>query len=90
MSSRRGPKMKEPTHEQVYQFLQQHPKPFAKTSRVAEEYPGPSERTIRERLRDLRDDGRIRATRVGDALVWWLEDYSPEDASSARPASDNQ
>jgi len=64
--------MKEPSHEDVYQFLQQHPKPFAKTSRVAEEYPSRSERTIRERLRDLRDSDRIEATRVGDALVWWM------------------
>jgi len=72
MSANRGPKMSDPTHEQVYQFVHEHSCPFVTTGDVAERFPDVTERTVRERLKDLAGDERLACRQVGPhAKVWY-------------------
>lgn len=89
MSSRPGPKMKEPTHDQVYQFVREHSRPFVTSREVAEEFPSVARRTINGRLNELHDRGRIAKREIGaNSVVWYLQREPLE--SAARPASDSQ
>lgn len=74
MVSKRGPKMCEPTHEQVYQFVREHHKPFVTSSDVSEQFSNVSGRTIRKRLNDLTDQGKLKRREVGaSAVLWYIE-----------------
>lgn len=89
MSSRPGPKMKNPTHEQVLQFLRNHSRPFVTTREVTEEFPSVSRRTLNGRLNELHDRGDIGKRKIGArSVVWYLPVQSVESAS--RPASESQ
>jgi len=70
--------MQEPYHEQVYEFVSEHRKPFVTSSDVSEQFPQVSARTVRERLSDLVDDGRLKVREVGGASKVW---YLPEAES---------
>jgi len=75
MSSNAGRKMSEPTYDEVLEFVERNSCPFVTTEDVAEQFPDKAERTIRERLKDLADQKRLRKRRVGPhALVWFLPD----------------
>jgi len=90
MTAKRGAKMSEPTHEDVYQFVQEQSCPFVTSGDVGDEWPGVSQRTIRERLNDLAERGELHARRVGaNAKVWYIADQSG-GASSSSPASVSQ
>jgi len=91
MSAKRGPKMSEPSHESVYQFVREKSEPFVTTGDVAEEFQSVSGKTVRERLKDLAEDGRLKTRKVGaHAKVWYLPDQVLAEASSDSPASLNQ
>jgi len=74
MSAKRGPKMQQPDHETVYQFVCRHSRPFVESAEVVDEFKDVSGVTIRDRLHDLADDGRIERKRVGNALVWYVSE----------------
>ena len=72
MSTRRGPKMSEPHHDEILHFVQRHDCPFVTSSDVAEQFPQVSDRTIRKRLDDLVEQGKLKQRRVGaHAKVWY-------------------
>lgn len=83
--------MTEPTHETVYQFVERQSCPFVTAGDVAEEFPDVAERTIRGRLNDLADRGKLEARRVGAAAkVWYLPDQTGDGASKRSPSSVSQ
>jgi DeoR/GlpR family transcriptional regulator of sugar metabolism len=94
MSSKPGPEMKEPTPKQVVQFVRQHRKPFVTSSDVADNFPDVSDRTLRERLNDLVEDGELKVRKVGaNSKVWFDPGYSSEETASAScrlPSSESQ
>jgi len=91
MSTKRGPDMSEPTHEKVYQFVKRQSCPFVTTGDVAEEFSGVTDRTLRERLKDLVEQERLRSRRVGPhAKVWYLPSQESSEASTSSPSSVNQ
>jgi len=71
MSSKPGPKMSEPHHGDVLEFVQQKSEPFAATEDVAEAFDTVSERTIRKRLNDLVADGELRCREIGSGKVYY-------------------
>lgn len=96
MSSKPGPDMKEPTHQQVLQFVRQNSKPFVTTSDVSDRFSGVSSKTVRERLKTLEEQSELNMRRVGaNSKVWFIppdqESSSDTDAESRSfPRSDNQ
>jgi Mn-dependent DtxR family transcriptional regulator len=83
--------MSEPTHEDVLQFVQQKSEPFVTTGDVAEQFESVSEKTVRERLKDLAEGGSLRTRKVGPhAKVWYTPGHATPEASSASPSSLNQ
>lgn len=91
MSTKPGPKMSDPSHEEVLQFVLANPKPFVKTGEVAEEFDAVSQRTIHSRLDDLVNDGKLEKDEVGaNGVVWYPPVQLSEDARRATPASDSQ
>lgn len=94
MSSKPGPKMKEPTPSQVLQFVRQNSKPFVTTNDVAERFPDVSSKTVRERLNDLQEQSELEVRQVGaNSKVWYISSQSSSpSASESRsfPESDNQ
>lgn len=91
MSAKRGPKMSEPGHDEVHQFVQETSCPFVTTEEVSEHYDEVTSRTIRKRLRDLVDQNRLRSRRVGPhAIVWYLAPQWRDDDSRRSPSSVNQ
>lgn len=75
MSGKVGRKMSEPTYEEVYQFVQETSCPFVTSDDVAEQYQEVSDRTIRNRLNDLVDQGKLQYRKIGaSAKVWYLPD----------------
>lgn len=83
--------MNDPTHEQVLQFVQQKSQPFATTGDVAERFDSVSERTVRERLKDLVEQDRLRSRRIGPhAKVWYKGDQRKSEANLSSPSSLNQ
>jgi Fe2+ or Zn2+ uptake regulation protein len=91
MSSKRGPKMSEPSHERVLRFVRENPKPFVATTEVSESFDSVTKRTIYDRLDDLVTRGELKKHEVGaSAVVWYLPVQRVEDASMSRPASDSQ
>jgi len=77
MSTRRGPKMKSPTHDQVLQFVRQQNCPFVTTAEVAERFNSVTRRTINQRLNDLHDEDRIEKREIGArSVVWYLPSQS--------------
>jgi Fic family protein len=91
MSAKRGPKMSEPTYEDVLQFVRENPKPFVKSVEVSEAFEEVSRRTVNKRLNQLCNRGALEKTEIGaNGVVWWLPDHSPPSASRSRPASESQ
>lgn len=87
--------MSEPTHNQVYRFVyrfvHENDCPFVKTKDLAEEFSSPTKRTLRGRLNDLVEEGRLKSREVGGSgKVWYLPDQKDADASSSSPSSVNQ
>ncbi|WP_147435666.1 hypothetical protein [Halobellus sp. Atlit-38R] len=74
MSTKPGPKMKNPTHEQVLDFVREHSRPFVTTSDVLEKFSTVSRRTINKRLNDLHDRGELQKREIGaQSVVWYTE-----------------
>jgi len=72
MSTKPGPDMSEPYHQDVKQVVQEQSEPFVTTSDVAEVFPDVSHRTIRKRLNDLVDQGKLRCREIGaNSKVWY-------------------
>lgn len=91
MSAKRGPKMSNPTHDEVLEFVRENSSPFATTGDVAEQFPTVSEKTVRARLKDLVKEERLTVRKIGPhAKVWYRQDQGPADASSASPSSLSQ
>jgi hypothetical protein len=83
--------MEYPSHEEVHMALEARQEPFATTNDMAANFPEVSQRTVRERLKDLRAKGEIRATRVaGDVWIWWSSRYDSDEARSSLPSSESQ
>lgn len=75
VSTKRGPKMGEPAHYQVRQFVYEHNQPFVTTNDVAEAFDSVSRRTINKRLNDLHERGEIRKRHIGpNSVVWYPPD----------------
>jgi DeoR/GlpR family transcriptional regulator of sugar metabolism len=75
MGSKRGPKMQEPKHDSVLQFVREHSDPFVTTGDVSEQFDTVESRTIRNRLNKLAEDGRLQCRQVGgSAKVWYTQD----------------
>lgn len=73
MSVKRGPKMSDPSYEDVLRFVQENSCPFVTSGDVSEEFDGVTDRTIRERLNELAERGDLAVRRVGPhAKVWYL------------------
>jgi predicted ArsR family transcriptional regulator len=91
MSQKRGPKMSEPAHEDVLQFVQKKSEPFVTTGDVAEQFPDVSEKTVRQRLKDLANTDSLQTRKIGPhAKVWYLPNQAKPDASSDSPSSLSQ
>lgn len=91
MSSKRGPPMSEPTHDDVLQFVRENDKPFVKSVEVSEQFDSVSRRTVNKRLNQLRDRGALEKTEIGaNGVVWWLPSQASASASRSRPASESQ
>lgn len=87
MSSKPGPKMKEPTPAQVLQFVRQNSKPFVTTTDVAKQFPEVSSKTVRERLNELEETSELEVRQVGaNSKVW----YIPDQSSSSSRASESR
>lgn len=77
MSSKPGPKMQSPTHEQVLHFVKQNSCPFVTTADVAEEFSSVSRRTVNSRLNDLHSQDKLSKRRIGaKSVVWWTSSQS--------------
>lgn len=76
--------MSDPSHDEVLRFVQQNRDPFVTSTDVSEEYPEVSNRTIRKRLKDLAESGKLARRRVGQAWVW----YEPDPDVSERDQSE--
>jgi len=88
MSSRRGPKMADPGHDQVLQFVREHSRPFVTSREVAERFDTVSRRTINNRLNTLHGQGELGKRKIGArSVVWYLQ--SAADSASL-PASESQ
>lgn len=73
MSLKPGPKMSDPSYQQVKQVVQRSRCPFVTSNDVAEKFPEVTDRTIRKRLNDLVDRNELRSRQVGaQAKVWYL------------------
>jgi len=91
MSIKPGPKMSDPTYDDVLQFVRQHSRPFVKSIEVHEQFDGVSRRTINERLNDLCDADKLEKSEIGaNGIVWWLPDQESAAAKRSRPRSDSQ
>lgn len=94
MSSKPGPDMKEPTYEQVLQFVCRNEKPFITTADISEEFPDVHSKTLRKRLNTLVEREKLEVRTVGPKSKVW---YPPVQADSSKasesrrfPASDSQ
>jgi len=75
MSSKRGPKMQSPKHEDVAQFVRQSSCPFVTTKDVSEQFGSVSRRTIWNRLEDLEQRGKLEKREIGaNSTVWYTPD----------------
>jgi len=75
MSTKRGPKMQNPTHEQVLQFVRENSTPFVTTADVEEQFPEVARRTLNNRLNDLHSRGEIEKRMIGcNTAVWYVRD----------------
>lgn len=75
MSAKPGPKMQEPTHDQVLQFVREKSSPFVTTKDVVEKFDNIGRRTLNNRLNDLNERGKIQKRKIGgNAVVWYVED----------------
>jgi predicted ArsR family transcriptional regulator len=83
--------MTEPDHDTVYQFVQRQSAPFVTSGDVAEQFPEVADRTVRNRLNDLVEQGRLESRFVGAAAkVWYLPDQGGDEASARSPSSASQ
>lgn len=65
--------MADPSHSDVLEFVERNSEPFVTSKDVAEEFTDVTDRTVRERLHDLVDEGKLKMRRVGaHAKVWYL------------------
>jgi len=91
MSTKWGPPMSDPAHEDVLEFVRQNSCPFVTSGDVAEQFPEVSDRTVRKRLNDLLDRGKLEMRQIGaHAKVWYLPHQNSTEASSRSPSSVNQ
>lgn len=75
MSTKRGPEMSDPAHEDVLKFVRQNSKPFVTTNDVASEFDSVSRRTIQDRLNDLVGRDQLEKRLIGgNTAVWYLLD----------------
>jgi hypothetical protein len=82
MSAKPGPKMTKAPHNKVEQVVSENSQPFVTTANVVGEFEA-SRRTVRKRLHDLRDDGRIRGREVGaNCWIWWPPDQVAQSSSA--------
>lgn len=73
MSAKPGPKMSEPGHDDVLQFVREHPDPFVTTTDVSEEFGSVTRRTINNRLNDLFEKDELAKKHIGrNAVVWFI------------------
>jgi len=69
--------MREPSHDQVLQFVRRQDCPFVTTAEVADEFSTVTRRTINKRLNDLHEDGELMKREIGArSVVWYLGDQS--------------
>jgi predicted ArsR family transcriptional regulator len=91
MASKQGPKMSEPTHEDVLarfeQCYQQNSWPWVETKEVAEVFDA-SYKTVRQRLDDLHERGDIERRKVSGTKVWYKCCQSTFSNMAASPSSD--
>lgn len=91
MSSKRGPKMSEPSHDRVLRFVRRHSRPFVSTAEVSEQFDTVTKRTINDRLNDLEQQGELEKYEIGaNAIVWYLPVRYVEESSFRKPSSDSQ
>jgi len=91
MSTKRGPPMSEPSHEDVLEFVRENPKPFVKSVEVSEAFDDVSRRTVNKRLNQLCGRDALEKTEIGaNGVVWWLPSQASDSASRSRPASESQ
>ena len=88
MSSRPGPKMVDPSHEKVLQFVREHRRPFVTSREVAERFDSVSRRTINNRLNTLHDREQLGKRKIGARSIVWYPQSTVDSAS--RPASESQ
>lgn len=75
MSQKPGPKMKDPSHEEVLQFVREQRRPFVTTQEVAKEFDNVSRRTINARLNDLHQENKLKKREMGaGSVVWYVEE----------------
>ena len=90
MSIQPGPKMTDPTPNEVLQFVQQKDRPFVKTKEVAEQFDQIERRTVFNRLEKLVDQGDLVKHKVTTNVAVW---YTPDQISSpsrCSPSSESQ
>lgn len=79
MSTKPGPDMQQPYHDDVLQyvrrFVRENSCPFVRTTDVSEQFGEVSKRTIYNRLDDLADKDELNKREVGaNSAVWWPSD----------------
>jgi len=89
MSATPGPKMSNPTPDEVLQFVQQKQRPFVETKEVSEHFDNLDRRTIFNRLDMLADQNQLVKHMVTDSCAVW---YTPDQLSRSRdePLSESQ
>ena len=88
MATKPGPEMKDPTPEDVYQFVAENSEPFVTSKDVAEEFDSIARRTLNGRLNRLHNEERIKKRKIGsNSVVWWVQE-EPEPPGGA-PTSDS-
>lgn len=75
MSTKAGPKMQNPTHEEVLQFVRENSTPFVTTKDVEENFDQVGRRTLNNRLNDLHERGDVEKRMIGgNSAVWFVRD----------------
>ena len=80
--------MVEPSHDQVFQFVREHRRPFVTSREVAERFSSVSRRTINNRLNTLHERGQLGKRKIGArSVVWYIQTVVD---SVSRPVSESQ
>jgi len=66
------------TDDDILRAIRSHPDPFVSLPEIAGDVSR-SKETLRRRLHDLADRGRVKKKRLGSrAIAWWLPEDEPE------------